>query len=753
MTAATQDPRGRTDPAAGIDPAAGTDPTAGIDRPGRMAWADAAKGLLIVLVVFWHVVMKTYLQIDWRIGPPIPGMWGLISDLTFPIRMPLFFVISGLLAANAVARPWAAVFRSRVVRFLYLYLLWSLIHMALMWAFPEFPTLVPHSVAEFIEAVTISPPNTWYLYALALYFLVAKSLRRLPPWLTLGAAAALSIAVAAGLVDVVSNRGSLLSNLVFFLLGVCFAPQLVRFAARARPLVALGGAAAYVLLFWAMRAAGAEAVPGVWLIVSLVGVGMGVAFAPLLANAGRLGRVLQRLGGKTLVIYVIHMPVLALADALVVGWVSDARIAVQLLASVVLPIVLTGIVIVVSVWLGDMLKRDGFGWLFDLPRRRAQPPTRGKARRIPFRAPAAVALLVALGVTATAATAIPARPTDVPRQAAERPGEVSVGAVGDVLLYSAEHTTPADLGRGHFDGVRSWFTEDLVTGNLEQAISAETGLDKCAGLADCLAFRSDPDAAGSLAGFDILNLANNHSRDFGQAGYDSTRQLLAAAGVRTVGDRDEISYTRVGDTTVAMVGFAAYSEFNRVTDLRHVSKIVRAAAAQADIVIVQAHMGAEGRGADVVVPGRETMYGENRGDPVAFSRAAVDAGADLVLGHGPHILRGMEFYRGKLIAYSLGNFGGGGVFGRDEATRFGAYLSVRLSPDGELLEGRVRSLRFDYPGGVPEPDPEHGAAALMDERGARDFGDAAARLSDDGAIILPAPPAAAVPISGSTMHW
>lgn len=105
---------------------------AGTAQGSRLAWADTAKGLLIILVVFWHVVLKSYLTIDWRIGLPIPGAWGLISDLAYPVRMPLFFLISGCFAANAVARPWAAVLRGRVLRFLYLYLLWTLIHMATM---------------------------------------------------------------------------------------------------------------------------------------------------------------------------------------------------------------------------------------------------------------------------------------------------------------------------------------------------------------------------------------------------------------------------------------------------------------------------------------------------------------------------------------------------------------------------------------------------------------------------------------------
>lgn len=718
---------------------AGTTP-----RP-RLAWADTAKGLLIVLVVFWHVVMKSYLTIDWRLGIPLPGVWGLVSDIAYPVRMPLFFLISGCFAANAVVRPWAAVWRSRVVRFLYLYLLWTLIHTATMQAFPDFPTLVPRSVAEFVEAITISPPNAWYLYALALYFLVAKALRRLPAWMPLAAAAALTTAVGAGLIDVVSNRGSLLANLLYFLIGTTFSRRIIGFAARPRPLLATASAALYLGAFAVVRATGTDRVPGVWPAVALVGVGAGIAVAPLLAAVPRLGRGLARLGSRTLQIYVIHMPVLALADALVTQPVSDAGRPVQLAAAVLLPVVLTAAVIAVSVGVGALITRDRLSWLFDLPALRfargsrspRRPPQPHARPRIPWRTPAAVLGLVAVGIVATGASALPAPPATIPQQSAHRAGEVSIGATGDILLYDASRSVPSDGGAGHFDRVRPWFTEDIVTGNLEQAISPDTGHDKCGKDPDCLAFRSDPGSVAGLRGFDILNLANNHSRDFGQTGYDDTRATLAAAGIRAVGGRDEIVYSRIGAVTVAMIGFAPYEDFTRVTDLRHVRAVVRAAAARADVVVVQAHMGAEGPNADAVTPGTESMYGEDRGDPIAFSHAAVDAGADLVLGHGPHVLRGMEWYRGRLIAYSLGNFGGGGVFGKDPATRYGAYLSIRLRADGTVISGQVHSVRFDDADGIPMPDPAGGAAQLIDQRGRRDFGGKAVKLDPDGTIAVP----------------
>ncbi len=178
-----------------------------------------------------------------------------------------------------------------------------------------------------------------------------------------------------------------------------------------------------------------------------------------------------------------------------------------------------------------------------------------------------------------------------------------------------------------------------------------------------------------------------------------------------------------------------------MTDLRHVRKVVAAAAASADVVVVQAHMGAEGPNANAVTPGVERMYGENRGDPVAFAHAAVDAGADLVLGHGPHTLRGAEFYKGRLIAYSLGNFGGGGVFGAEQATRYGVYLDVSLHPDGTFARGgRMRSVHFAFDGGVPLPDPDGRAAALVGDFSRRDFPATAPRIAADGALAPPASP-------------
>jgi uncharacterized membrane protein YcfT len=107
---------------------------------GRVAWADTAKGVCILLVVLWHVIMKHYLQIDWRISSPIPGAWGTLSEQLLPLRMPLFFTISGLFAAGAVSRPWPVLLRSRVAKFCYLYAMWLVIHTVVLSFVPDFKT-------------------------------------------------------------------------------------------------------------------------------------------------------------------------------------------------------------------------------------------------------------------------------------------------------------------------------------------------------------------------------------------------------------------------------------------------------------------------------------------------------------------------------------------------------------------------------------------------------------------------------------
>ena len=168
-----------------------------------------------------------------------------------------------------------------------------------------------------------------------------------------------------------------------------------------------------------------------------------------------------------------------------------------------------------------------------------------------------------------------------------------------------------------------------------------------------------------------MNLANNHAYDFGRGGLEQTIAALTGVGLMHTGRPGQVTVQTVGEIRVALVGFASYPWAASLTDIAAAKRLVRRASRLADVVVVTMHAGAEGRDQQHVTRRTERFLGENRGDVVRFSRA-VDAGADLVVGHGPHVLRGMEWHKKRLIAYSLGNFAGykaGSMGGRSPRAR------------------------------------------------------------------------------------
>ncbi|MFI0432347.1 MAG: CapA family protein, partial [Candidatus Nanopelagicales bacterium] len=236
------------------------------------------------------------------------------------------------------------------------------------------------------------------------------------------------------------------------------------------------------------------------------------------------------------------------------------------------------------------------------------------------------------------------------------------------------------------------------------------------------------------AGFEVLNNANNHAYDYGPEGYKNTGAALATVGIDRVGDPGTYVVKEVEGVKVAVVGFSPYPTSNQVTNIPAAQALIGRAAAESDIVVVQAHMGAEGPDRLHLTGESEIFYDEDRGNPIEFARAAVDAGADVVVGHGPHVLRGMEFYNGKLIAYSLGNFAGGGnQLASEGATGIGGILKVRLNSDGTWNSGQLVSTYMDGTG-VPTMDPAGSAVALVQELSNSDLATSAVTLGPDGSI-------------------
>ena len=313
---------------------------------------------------------------------------------------------------------------------------------------------------------------------------------------------------------------------------------------------------------------------------------------------------------------------------------------------------------------------------------------------------------------------------------------VTIAWVGDTVLASS-YGMPPDGGRASMapvvDPLRS---ADLAFANLEETLS-QLPDTKCGSSSNCYAFQAPPPMARVMtaAGFDVVNVANNHADDFGAAGQRSTDRALAAAGLRWTGRPGQITIMRRNGVRIALLGFAPYRWANRLEQVRVAQALVRRAASKADLVVVAMHAGAEGSGATHVPRGTEYFLGENRGDSRRFAHAVIDAGADLVVGSGPHVIRGMERYHGRLIAYSTGNFAGYKNFGTGGTLSLSAILRVTLRGDGGFDEGTWVSLRLDG-NALPHLDPSNASARLVAQLSRDDFGSSAAHVAANGAIKL-----------------
>jgi len=313
-------------------------------------------------------------------------------------------------------------------------------------------------------------------------------------------------------------------------------------------------------------------------------------------------------------------------------------------------------------------------------------------------------------------------------------GTFTFSAVGDVMMGSTPNL-PRDGGSRYFSRVTSSIGADIALANLEGTLSTG-GSSKCgAGSTSCFAFHTPPSYARwlRLAGFTILNLANNHAADFGPVGQKQTLAALARQRLRHTGRPGEIPVLTVRGIRVAVLGFAPYPWAQSLTNIAAAKRLVARAGKQADVVVVTMHAGAEGIAHLHVAPGTELYLGENRGNPLAFAHAVVDAGADLVVGSGPHVLRGIEWYHGRLIAYSLGNFGGYGAFVLSGRLATTAILRVEMRGDGRIVAARLVGAKV-IGAGVPALDPSGAAFSLVRSLSKADFGSAGAAVSSSGRL-------------------
>lgn len=339
--------------------------------------------------------------------------------------------------------------------------------------------------------------------------------------------------------------------------------------------------------------------------------------------------------------------------------------------------------------------------------------------------------------------------TDItPAQKAEsqestKKANLTIAAVGDIMLgtdYPLDRLPPPEVNL--LEPVADTLQQaDITFGNLEGVLlNGGEPFKQCGNPSRCYLFRTPGRFVEQLkqAGFDVMSLANNHARDFGEEGRSSSMALLAAAGIRHSGRDGEIASWEVKGNKVALIAFAPFAGSNSMHALDQVRERIAELDRSHDIVMVSFHGGAEGAGVERIPFAKEYYYGEDRGDVVEFAHVAVEAGADLVLGHGPHVPRALELYGQRLIAYSLGNFATYWGIKVTGANGLAPILTAELAPDGRFLNGTIVSARQLRPAG-PVPDDKHSAARVIRDLTSADFPDTALVIDDRGNISVTTP--------------
>ncbi len=318
---------------------------------------------------------------------------------------------------------------------------------------------------------------------------------------------------------------------------------------------------------------------------------------------------------------------------------------------------------------------------------------------------------------------------------------ITIAAAGDMMMGSPfpnDSRMPPNDGKDLLKPVAPIIqAADIAFGNLEGPLADGGVSPKCGrGRPNCFAFRMPTRYADYLkeAGFDVMSVANNHALDFGDSGRTTTRQTLDKLGIKHAGSDSGLystAYLDVKGKKVAFIGFATNSVSLNVNNLADARNAVIQADKKADIVVVSFHAGAEGASAQRVPNKTEIFFGERRGNLPLFAKTVIDAGADLLIGHGPHVLRGMEIYKDRLIAYSLGNFATYGWFRLEGGTAETLVLEVEIDDEGKFVKGKIHPFIL-VDRGILTEDKTNSATNTIRRLSNLDFPDTAPKFSDDG---------------------
>lgn len=280
---------------------------------------------------------------------------------------------------------------------------------------------------------------------------------------------------------------------------------------------------------------------------------------------------------------------------------------------------------------------------------------------------------------------------------------------------------------------------DLLFGNLEGGFCSEGGTPKgCRDTTRCYVFRMPDHFAACLfdAGFDVMSVANNHVNDFGWKGRESTSLMLDSMGIAYAGFvTHPWTIFEKGGVTYGFAAFAPNKGCMDMKDYRGAAEITSMLDSLADVVIISFHGGGEGKDHQHVVKGDEEYLGYNRGSVYRFAHGVIDAGADVVFGHGPHVTRALELYKDRLICYSLGNFATYRRFNLRGPNGIAPIVKVQVNREGRFLCGEVVPVYQPGEGG-PRPDPRNRAIHKIIELTRADFPEQKLQISVDGSLTV-----------------
>jgi len=319
---------------------------------------------------------------------------------------------------------------------------------------------------------------------------------------------------------------------------------------------------------------------------------------------------------------------------------------------------------------------------------------------------------------------------------------IKIIGVGDMMLgtnFPNSSYLPSNDGKDILGPVKEIISKgDLSFGNLEGVLlTGEGTVKRCSNPDVCYAFKMPDHYVHYFkeAGFNVLSMANNHVRDFGKIGTDNTIRLLTEAEIAYAG-LESCPYTTFEKDGITF-GFVAFSPNTgtiKINDYARAKEILAKLDSIVDIIIVSFHGGAEGSTKTHITRETEMFLGENRGNPYEFARMVIDAGADVVLGHGPHVTRAMDIYKDRFIAYSLGNFATYGRFNLSGSNGVSPIIELDIDTTGKFIKGQIHSTKQVGRGG-PVLDPLNKVLKEIISLTKTDIPESTLVIHSDGSIL------------------